>query len=102
MADRVVIEVSGIVQGVGFRPSVHRLATSRGLCGNARNSGAHLVIDLEGDSAALASFLDRLPSAVPPRAAIDAIVCRQAEPAHYEEFVIGSSDTTRNSIKVSP
>lgn len=66
MIERRVIAVEGIVQGVGFRPYVHRLATSRKLDGSVRNGPAGLVIDVQGDRAALDDFLHALTAAPPP------------------------------------
>ncbi|MBM4237294.1 MAG: hypothetical protein FJ151_02285, partial [Euryarchaeota archaeon] len=42
------IVVHGIVQGVGFRPAVHRIATSMGLSGYVQNNGSNVVIEIDG------------------------------------------------------
>ena len=62
---RCTITVNGVVQGVGFRPSVYRLAVSHGVAGTVRNSRAGVVIDVEGDDASLEAFLTALGNNVP-------------------------------------
>jgi hydrogenase maturation protein HypF len=67
------IRVRGIVQGVGFRPAVWRLATACGLTGRVRNDSAGVLIEAEGSDAAIERFLARLSAEAPPLARIDAI-----------------------------
>jgi hydrogenase maturation protein HypF len=62
------------VQGVGFRPFVYRLATEEGLAGSIGNDTDGVTIEVEGTSAHLAKFLERLQVEVPPLARIDSIV----------------------------
>jgi hydrogenase maturation protein HypF len=51
---RHAIQVRGLIQGVGFRPYVHRLASGLGLSGFVRNQVDHVLIEVEGDCGALA------------------------------------------------
>ena len=67
------IEVSGIVQGVGFRPYIYRLATERYLNGHIRNTSAGVTIELQGPVSAVEEFLGRLPQEAPPLARITQI-----------------------------
>ena len=60
MVQRVLIEVSGIVQGVGFRPHVYSLATALDLRGFVQNRGSHLFIDVEGEAHSLDTFLQEI------------------------------------------
>jgi hydrogenase maturation protein HypF len=61
------------VQGVGFRPAVHRLATGLGLRGSVRNDAEGVWIEVEGDADVIARFVERLAIERPARARIDAI-----------------------------
>ena len=55
---RIHLQVTGIVQGVGFRPYVHKLVEKLSLAGWVRNTAAGAEIALEGDAAALAAFVE--------------------------------------------
>ena len=62
---RCTVLLEGCVQGVGFRPAVHRLAVRHQLTGSVRNTMQGLLVDVEGDEAALVRFLDGLADASP-------------------------------------
>ena len=64
------IEVSGIVQGVGFRPYIYRLATSRHLSGTIRNTSAGVTIEIQGAAETVQDFVEHLPTDAPPLARI--------------------------------
>jgi hydrogenase maturation protein HypF len=59
--------VTGTVQGVGFRPTVYRLATDLGLKGTVRNNGANVIIDVDADE----GFIDLLKGRLPALAHIE-------------------------------
>ena len=67
------LRIRGLVQGVGFRPHVWRLATEEGLCGHVLNDGAGVEIEVWGGSAALDRFGSRLSREAPPLACIDSV-----------------------------
>jgi hydrogenase maturation protein HypF len=67
------IQVAGVVQGVGFRPYVYRLATEERLSGHISNDTAGVTIEIEGPDHAVASFLRRLPAEAPPLARIRSV-----------------------------
>lgn len=67
------IRVTGTVQGVGFRPFVYRQATELGLSGSVRNDEGGVVIDVEGETAALRRLLRSLQSEGPPLARVDSV-----------------------------
>ncbi|WP_435103325.1 carbamoyltransferase HypF [Arhodomonas sp. AD133] len=68
------VRVRGLVQGVGFRPTVWRLATECGLDGEVWNDGDGVVIRIWGESGVRQRLLDRLIHEPPPLARIDALV----------------------------
>ncbi|MBA3302130.1 MAG: carbamoyltransferase HypF [Thermoleophilaceae bacterium] len=65
--------VEGTVQGVGFRPYVHRLAGEHGLAGWVLNDQRGVLLEVEGPDESVARFLDRLPREPPPLAVIETI-----------------------------
>ena len=62
---RLRIEVQGVVQGVGFRPAVYRLALARGLVGSVWNHARGVTIEAQGPAAELEAFLGQLKEEVP-------------------------------------
>jgi hydrogenase maturation protein HypF len=70
MEVRRQIEVSGIVQGVGFRPYIYRLATNRHLTGTIRNTPAGVTIEIQGPAETVQDFVEHLPAEAPPLARI--------------------------------
>lgn len=91
---RLRLEVTGAVQGVGFRPFVHRLAVSEGLGGFVRNTGAGASVEVEGSPEALARFLSRLDAEIKPPAAIHRRQSRPLPVQGEQGFVIAPSATT--------
>ena len=67
------IRVRGIVQGVGFRPTVYRLAHERGLGGWVLNDAEGVLVELEGPAGRIDDFLKELRDHPPPLARITAI-----------------------------
>jgi hydrogenase maturation protein HypF len=65
------IEIRGVVQGVGFRPWIYRLATEQGLAGHVRNDGSGVTIEAFGSMEALDAFMGRLEAAFAPARARD-------------------------------
>jgi hydrogenase maturation protein HypF len=90
--ERLRVEITGAVQGVGFRPFVYRLATELGLAGWVSNDGRGVVIEVEGSAARTGEFLRRLPEELPSRAFLSTLGHRSLPPAGYAAFSIATSD----------
>ncbi len=76
------IRIQGLVQGVGFRPTLWRLAAAEGLTGEIRNDGQGVVATLTGPAAAIDRLLRELQAAPPPLARIDRI---ERQPAPVQQ-----------------
>ncbi len=99
---RRAIQISGQVQGVGFRPFVYRLAVARRLSGFVRNDGAGVTIEIQGTAAALNDFLRALRQP-PPLARIDALDISELTPHQLEPaFVIAASGAGAVSADITP
>lgn len=97
------IRVYGIVQGVGFRPSVSRHAAKNGIRGSVCNKGPYVEIFAQGTKEQVEEFLYDLEYHPPKRAAILKINTEPAEDApRYSEFSIIESEKTKGEIFVSP
>ncbi len=97
------LRVTGVVQGVGFRPTVYQLATALGLGGCVGNDSAGVFIELEGDAVAIDEFVLRLKADPPPLAHIDSIERRDITTRNEAEFVIVESRRDSNATTlVSP
>ncbi|WP_394842326.1 carbamoyltransferase HypF [Pendulispora brunnea] len=92
MTMRFGIRVSGTVQGVGFRPFVHRVARTLGLAGWVRNDGEGVRIEVEGAAPSLDAFVAALRSAAPPRAALEKLRVESLPPRSETSFLIVPSD----------
>jgi hydrogenase maturation protein HypF len=88
------IRVAGVVQGVGFRPFVHRLATQLDLTGHVGNDTEGVVVEIEGDASSVAVFARRLVADAPPLARIFSIDGTPVEARHDQGFRIIESQTT--------
>ncbi|MEJ2047907.1 MAG: acylphosphatase, partial [Dehalococcoidia bacterium] len=97
------IKVRGVVQGVGFRPFIYRLAHEHKLTGWVRNTSGSVEIEVEGDEAALKGFLTDLKSKTPPMAHIEKVETAFHPPQGYNSFEIRGSRSQRGKYQlVSP
>jgi hydrogenase maturation protein HypF len=102
---RVKVNVTGIVQGVGFRPFVYRIAVKNGLAGYVRNRGdAGVEILIEGAEQSAQSFLRDLKEKKPPLAQIDKVVTTKliGKNEHDKFTIIKSSEEAETSGSVVP
>jgi hydrogenase maturation protein HypF len=88
---RVRVVVDGVVQGVGFRPHAHRLATELGLDGFVGNGSGSVFAEVEGAEDAVAQFLERLELDAPPLARVTGL--------HAERLPPSSADASASSLQ---
>ena len=91
-------EIAGIVQGVGFRPHVYRLAVRHGLKGFVRNTESGVEIHVEGKPGAPERFFAALMDTLPEHARVYGVEQTVCEPAGFEEFRIVESDSTPGGV----
>lgn len=99
------IRVYGIVQGVGFRPTVSRHAAAAGITGSVCNKGPYVEIFAQGEEKCVKDFLERLENQPPKRAAILKINTedvKEEEYGKFNDFQIIESEKTKGEIFVSP
>ncbi|HEX9079051.1 MAG TPA: carbamoyltransferase HypF, partial [Desulfuromonadaceae bacterium] len=94
--------VSGIVQGVGFRPFVFRLARDNGLSGWVRNTPAGVEMEVQGPPQALAAFEEALGTQAPPLAVIGSISPAPVPVAAEQGFTILSSGPGTANVQIAP
>ena len=100
---RLRIVCRGVVQGVGFRPAVHRLATSLELAGFVRNGPDGVEIEVEGPGKAVRVFVRTLPRSLPAVARLDAMDAAPVPLAGGEGFeVLASAEGRRRRALVPP
>src|SRR5579863_5112040 len=103
MANACSIRVRGVVQGVGFRPFVYRLARSNTLAGWVLNGEEGVEIYLEGAESGLRAFVQDLKTQPPPAASIADIEVHPAAPVGLNDFTIRESKRReRPTARISP
>ncbi len=96
------VAVSGVVQGVGFRPFVHRLATELGLVGFVGNDSTCVFIEVEGDVATLDRFVDSLAASAPPMAHVESVEFSPLPAAGDPSFLIVESTSVSGPRTLVP
>ena len=98
------IRIYGIVQGVGFRPFIHRLARRYALCGTILNTSSGVELELEGERSALEDFVSALPEEAPGLAVIERLDCAYSrELRGYPDFrILESKREERRNTLISP
>ena len=105
---RLRVRVEGVVQGVGFRPHVYRLAEELGLDGFVLNDARGVLLEVEGSPATVERFLERLVADPPPLATIERVEPRELAPTGQRGFQIapsrdaGEQSEIRRQALVSP
>jgi hydrogenase maturation protein HypF len=99
---RARLTVKGVVQGVGFRPYVYRLAISLGLGGWVKNTPRGVVIEVEGGADAVKDFSRRLPIEAPVLARVADVSSEQVEPSGEAAFSIARSEGEALPMPIVP
>jgi hydrogenase maturation protein HypF len=89
---RAIIRVRGVVQGVGFRPFIYRLAIQHHLRGWVRNTSGHVEIEVEGKESEVNAFIHNLKAKSPPQSHIEKIQAVLSAPKGYSDFRIYESE----------
>ena len=98
-----IITVSGLVQGVGFRPYIYRLATEAGLDGWVLNTNEDVRIGLRTDPDTVEGFVERIRQQAPPASIIREISVEAVPREEYSGFrIIASEDLSAAVTQVSP
>lgn len=91
---RLRLYIRGAVQGVGFRPTVYRVATTLGLAGWVANTAAGVEVEVEGPAERVERFVPELLAARPPRAIIQGMESRRLDPTGATAFELRASTIT--------
>jgi hydrogenase maturation protein HypF len=100
---RLKISIGGVVQGVGFRPFIYRLAHRHGLSGHVLNNPEGVEMEVEGLLENVSAFVPAMIGETPPQARIDNVSVCVVDPCHDDRFVIGdSSRAAERTVLISP
>ena len=100
---RLKISVSGIVQGVGFRPFIYRIAHRESLSGFVLNNPQGVEIEVEGEIIRLSAFLTAIVNELPAQARVDTMTANFVDATGGTEFVIEeSSGSAERTVLISP
>ncbi len=100
---RKAIEITGIVQGIGYRPFVYNLALTHSIRGWVLNNEKGVLIDAEGEDQALDRFIEGLTELAPPLARIETLKANSIEPQGFPNFEIRhSKGTSEGFTLISP
>ncbi len=102
MTRRVRARVEGVVQGVGYRPFVYRLAGELGVGGWVLNDSRGVLVEAEGDGAVVEDFVARLSADAPPLAVVERVLAEEARPEGANGFEIRGSEGGEPEALVSP
>lgn len=89
---RKYILIKGLVQGVGFRPFVYKIALKKHLNGYIKNSSIGVIVDVEGDKKNIYEFINNLKCEGPEVLNIEEIIIYDKQIANYKKFEIRESN----------
>ncbi len=99
---RYSLNIKGIVQGVGFRPYLFRLAKSLSLCGYVQNTTQGVYAEIEGENAACEIFIRNLKEHPPVMARIEEITVEKLPLKGDKDFIIAASGYGQKNALISP
>jgi hydrogenase maturation protein HypF len=100
---RAEIKITGIVQGIGFRPFIYNLARTHSIRGWVLNNEKGVLIDAESEDGNLDQFIQDIPALAPPLARIESFQVKHLEPLGYATFEIRKSEETQEKfVLISP
>ena len=100
---RAEIGITGIVQGIGFRPFIYNLAKTHSILGWVLNNEKGVFIDAEGEDGNLDQFIQEIPRLAPPLARIESFDVTPLPPAGYLTFEIRKSEEAQEKfVLISP
>ncbi|MBC7187678.1 MAG: carbamoyltransferase HypF [Calditrichaeota bacterium] len=100
---RARIRIAGVVQGVGFRPFLYRLANEYHILGTVRNDAHGVLVDAQGDNGSLAAFVEQIRQSPPPLAKITEMTVEPLPPTSFDRFaIIASEADIERSVLISP
>ncbi len=99
----VKVHITGLVQGVGFRPFIYRLAHRYGLTGWVENRNDGVFIKAEGDRDAIDSFIKAIITEAPAASAIEKVEAEEIILERFTDFrIVKSSNTSDRVTDISP
>jgi hydrogenase maturation protein HypF len=99
----VSLHVTGVVQGVGFRPFVYSLACRLGVCGWVKNTGDGVFCLAEGTEKSVDAFIHAIRAEAPPMAVVESVTAEDVDLEGFCEFVIVPSEAVEGAMTlVSP
>jgi hydrogenase maturation protein HypF len=100
---RAEIGITGIVQGIGFRPFIYNLAQKHSIRGWVLNNEKGVFIDAESEDGNLDRFIQNIPKLAPPLARIESFDVKYLEPLGYSTFEIRKSEEAQEKfVLISP
>jgi hydrogenase maturation protein HypF len=100
---RAEIGITGIVQGIGFRPFIYNLAQKHLIRGWVLNNEKGVLIDAESEDGNLDRFIQDIPKLAPPLARIESFEVKYLEPLGYSTFEIRKSEEAQDKfVLISP
>jgi hydrogenase maturation protein HypF len=98
----VRLQIQGVVQGVGFRPFVYRIAVKSGLAGYVTNTPGSVLLHVEGKPEAIRRFRELFRKELPPAARVARVTERKAAPEGLARFTIRKSEPTGLALSTIP